>query len=162
MEAMSRAAAMRQEFDRSFADPVLADVSAREDLLAIRLAAQDFAIRVSEIAGLFADKKITPVPNANAALLGIAGFRGAIMPVYDLQSLLGFAAGRMSRWLAIAANAPVAFSFETFAGRLQVSPHEITSQRGQAKHSFARDFVQIEKVMRPIIQLSSVLDAIMT
>jgi chemotaxis signal transduction protein len=162
MQAISRAAALRQEFDQSFADPVLAGTAAQEDLLAIRLAAQEFALRLSEIAGLFADKKITAVPSANAALLGIAGFRGAIMPVYDLQSLLGLAAGRTSRWLAIAARAPVAFSFEAFVGRLQVSPHEITSQRGQAKHSFARDFVQIENVMRPIIQLSSVLDAIMT
>jgi len=74
METISRAAALRQEFDRSFADPPLIDVAAKEDLLAIRLATQEFAIRLSEIAGLFADKKITPVPSANSALLGITGF----------------------------------------------------------------------------------------
>jgi chemotaxis signal transduction protein len=161
MEAISRAAALRQEFDRSFADPPLIDVAAREDLLAIRLAAQEFAIRLSEIAGLFADKKITPVPSANPALLGITGFRGAIMPVYDLQSLLGLAAGR-SRWLVIAADAPVAFAFETFERQLRVTPHAITPQKEHGKHSFARDFVRTDNVLRPIIGLSSVLDAIPT
>ena len=34
----------------------------KQDLLAIRLGARRLAIRLSEIAGLFADKKITPVP----------------------------------------------------------------------------------------------------
>jgi chemotaxis signal transduction protein len=161
METISSAAALRQEFDRSFADPALIDVAAKEDLLAIRLATQEFAIRLSEIAGLFADKKITPVPSANSALLGMAGFRGAIMPVYDLQSLLGLTAGR-SRWLVIAADAPVAFAFEIFERQLRVSPQAITPQKEHAKQSFARDFVRAGNILRPIIQLSSVLDAILT
>ena len=115
MEAASsvteRAAELRREFDRSFANPPLAEYAVMHDLLAIRLSAKGFAIRLSEIAGLFADKKITRVPGANAALLGIAGFRGTIVPVYDLQSLLDHSAGPMSRWLIVAAAAPVAFSF---------------------------------------------------
>jgi chemotaxis signal transduction protein len=161
-DAMSRAAALRREFDRSFIEPPHAEVAATEDLLAIRMAAQDFAIKLSEIAGLFADKKIAPVPSANAALLGIAGFRGAIVPVYDLQSLLGLAESRSSRWLVIAAKAPVAFSFESFEGRLRVLPDAITPQKSHAKHGFTRDLVRTENVLRPIIQLSSVLDALAT
>jgi chemotaxis signal transduction protein len=162
MHAVSRATALRREFDRSFIEPPHVDGATKEDLLAIRLSAQDFAIRLSDIAGLFADKKITPVPSANAALLGIAGFRGAIVPVYDLQSLLGVAASRTSRWLVIAAGAPVAFSFETFGGWLRVLPHAITPQRSHMKHSFTRDFVRTDNVLRPIVQLSSVLDALTT
>ena len=162
MDAVSRAAALRREFDRSFTEPPHVDVGTKEDLLAVRLSAQDFVIRLSEIAGLFVDKKITPVPSANAAMLGIAGFRGAIVPVYDLQSLLGLAASRTARWLVIAAGAPVAFSFETFEGWLRILPRAIVPQKSQMKHSFTRDFVRTDNVLRPIVQLSLVLDALTT
>jgi chemotaxis signal transduction protein len=161
-DTVSRASVLRREFDRSFVDPPHVDVADKENLLAIRLAAQNFAIRLSEIAGLFADKKITPLPSAKAALLGIAGFRGSIVPVYDLQSLLGLGASQMSRWLVVAAGAPVAFSFEKFEGWLRVLPHAMTPQKSQVKHSFTRDFVRTENVLRPIIQLSSVLDVLTT
>jgi chemotaxis signal transduction protein len=159
---VSRATALRREFDRSFIDPPHIGVADKEDLLAIRLAAQNFAVKLSEIAGLFADKKVTPIPSAKAALLGIAGFRGAIVPVYDLQSLLGLGENRMSRWLVVATGAPVAFSFEMFEGWLRISPHAMTPQKSQVKHSFTRDFVRTENVLRPIIRLSSVLDALTT
>jgi chemotaxis signal transduction protein len=155
-----RAAELRHDFDRSFANPPAADSVAKEELLAIRMVAQGFALRLAEIAGLFADKKITHVPATNPALLGIVGFRGSIVPVYDLQSLLGHSAGQTPRWLVLAAAAPVAFSFEAFEGQLRVSPHAITPQKAPAKHGFTKDFVRTESVLRPIIQLSSVLDAI--
>ena len=160
MDTVTRAAALRREFDRSFIEAPPVDVVLKEDLLAIRLAGQDFAIRLAEIAGLFADKKVVPVPSTNAALLGIAGFRGAIVPVYDLQSLLGLAASRTWRWLVIAAQAPVAFSFEKFEGRLRVLPDAITPQKSDAKPGFTRDFVRTENVLRPIIQLSSVVEGL--
>jgi purine-binding chemotaxis protein CheW len=158
-----RAAELRRDFDRGFADPPPAKNAAKEELLAIRLGAQGFAIRLSEIAGLFADKKITPVPGATAALLGIAAFRGSIVPVYDLRSLLAQSRSQTPRWLVIAAAAPVALAFEAFDGQLRVSPESITPQQSNAQaHNYTRDFVQTENILRPIIHLSSVLEAIKT
>jgi purine-binding chemotaxis protein CheW len=155
-----RAGELRREFDRSFASPPPVVDDAREDMLAIRLSGRSFALRLKEIAGLFVDKRITPVPGAMAALLGLAGFRGAIVPVYDLQALAGQSAAQASRWLFVAAAAPVAFSFEAFEGQLRVSPDAIAPQdRGEA-HAFTRDFVRSGSVLRPIIHLSSALDAI--
>ena len=87
--AHERVAALRAGFDRGFAEPARPDLIVREGLLAIRVGQQAWAIRLSEIAGLFVDKRITPVPGGHAALLGIAGFRGAILPVYDLAIVLG-------------------------------------------------------------------------
>ena len=156
-----RAAELRRNFDRSFAEPPSIVKSAIEDLLAIRLRAQHFVVRVSEIAGLFADKKITRVPGADASQLGIAGFRGSIVPVYDLQSLLGLSRSETPRWLVIAAAAPVALAFETFEGQLRVSPDAIRPQQSQSQtHSCTKDFVQTAGVLRPIVHLPSVLDAI--
>jgi chemotaxis signal transduction protein len=152
---------MRLDFDRAFAELPLAEAAARDDLLAIRLSERSFAIRLSEIAGLFADKKITRVPGGNAALLGIAGFRGSIVPVYDLQCLIGLSSSITPRWLVIAAAAPVAFAFDVFEGQLRVSPAAIVPRQSRAEMtSFARDHVQTDQIIRPILHLRAVLDAI--
>ena len=82
--------------------------------------------------------------------------------MYDLQSLLGLGASQMSRWLVVAAGLPVAFTFEAFEGWLRVLPHAMTPQKSQVKHGFTRDFVRTENVLRPIIQLSLVLDVLTT
>ncbi len=69
-----RAAELRSAFDRGFAAPLRVDTAAKQELLAIRVGAEPYVVRLSEISGLFADKKITRVPGGAAALLGIAGF----------------------------------------------------------------------------------------
>jgi purine-binding chemotaxis protein CheW len=157
-----RAAELRRDFDRGFADPPFVGSETKQDLLAIRLGARRLAIRLSEIAGLYADKKITPVPGAVAGMLGIAGFRGSILPVYDLRSLLDLSNSEAPRWLVVAAAAPVAFSFEAFEEQIRVPTVSIKCEQTQAKNSFTKEFVQTEGVLRPIIQLSSLLEVVMT
>ena len=156
-----RAAELRREFDRAFAEPVRADTTAAEDLLGIEIGGQRFAIRLSEIAGLFAGKKVTRIPGGTAALLGIAGFRGALLPVYDLQALLGHPSTQAPRWLVIAAAAPVAFAFEAFVGQLRVARGDIAPRSaGSQAQSYAREYVRSQTFMGPILHLPSVLEAI--
>src|SRR5258707_13955236 len=57
--AAGRAAEFRLAFDRAFAEPLRIDTAVKDDLLAIRVGGQACAIRLSEITGLFADKKVT-------------------------------------------------------------------------------------------------------
>jgi chemotaxis signal transduction protein len=155
-----RAAELRREFDRSFAEPPSAGKSVNHDLLAIRLDEQHFALRLSDIAGLFADKKITPVPGAGGFLLGIAGFRGAIAPVYDLQRLLGRPPVHDPRWLVIATAASVGFAFAAFDGQLRVPASAITPQQQGDAHGLTSGVVEDSGVIRPIIELSRALKAI--
>jgi chemotaxis signal transduction protein len=157
-----RAAELRREFDRSFANPPSVEESAKQDLLAIRLGEQPVALRLSDIAGLFADKKITPVPGAGQFLLGIAGFRGAIAPVYDLQRLLGYPASRTLRWLAIAATVPVAFAFTAFDGRLRIATADVKPQQRHDMAGLTSGVVRTDGVLRPIVEISRVLKAIQT
>jgi chemotaxis signal transduction protein len=160
---IERAAELRSAFDRAFAEPVLTDTSSKEDLLAIRAGAQACAMRLSEITGLFADKRIIRVPGGVAALLGIAGFRGAIVPVYSLPTLLGHAASQPPRWLVMATAAPVALAFEAFEGQLRVPQDAIVPQQSRTEtRSYTRDFLRTQDVARPIIHVPSILAAIMT
>jgi chemotaxis signal transduction protein len=157
-----RAAELRREFDRTFAEPPSAGKAVNPDLLAIRLDEQHFALHLSDIAGLFAGKKITPVPGASGFLLGIAGFRGVIAPVYDLQRLLGCPAVRDPRWLVMAASASVGFAFAAFAGQLRVPASAITPQQQGDTQSLTSAVVQQDDILRPIIQLSRALKVIQT
>jgi chemotaxis signal transduction protein len=158
-----RAGELRLAFDRAFAEPIRLDTTLKVDLLAVRVDGRAFAIRLSEINGLFADKKITPVPGSHAALRGIAGFRGAIVPVYDLQILLGHSSTATPRWLVIAAAAPVALAFEAFEGQLRVSQDAILPQPSRPEfRGYAREFLRTENFVGPIMHLPSVLDAIKT
>ena len=156
-----RAAELRLAFDRGFAAPLRLDTAARQELLAIRIGAEPYVIRLSEISGLFAEKTITRVPGSAAALLGIAGFRGAIVPVYGLRTLLGHAGAQTPRWLVIAAAAQVALAFEAFDGQLRVASDAVRPrQSGAEMPSYAREFIRTRDVVHPVLHLPSVLDAI--
>jgi chemotaxis signal transduction protein len=157
-----RAAELRREFDRSFAEAPFAGKSGNHDLLAIRLDQQHFALHLSDITGLFADKKITPVPGAAGFLLGIAGFRGVIAPVYDLQRLLGCPAVRDPRWLVMAASASVGFAFEAFDSQLRVPAAAITPHQQDDTQGLTSGVVRDAGILRPIIELSRALKAIHT
>ena len=157
-----RVAELRREFDRSFSEPPLGGKSASHDLLAVRLDQEHFALHLSDIGGLFADKKIAPVPGASGALLGIAGFRGAIAPVYDLQHLLGCPAVRDPRWLVMAASASVGFAFAAFDGQLRVPASSITPQQNGDTQLLTSGVVRHDGILRPIIELSRALKAIQT
>jgi chemotaxis signal transduction protein len=163
-----KATQLRLAFDRAFAEPANTEMAAREAILAIHVGAESFAIRLSEISGLHADKKITPVPGGSSALIGIAGFRGTIVPVYSLRNLLGIAApqstdGRPPRWMVVAAAAPIGFAFEGFEAQRRV-PHEaIVPKRWRAEHStYVREFVGSRKFLGPILHLPSIVDAIVS
>jgi len=157
----SRAAELRHAFDRTFAEPRRTDTPSTEDFLAIRVESEPYAVRLSEIAGLFVDKRITRVPGRVATLLGIAGFRGTIVPVYDLCTLLGYPATEAPRWLVMASAKPVAFMFDAFEGHFRISREGIVPQEADERpRSYVREFVRAEDHIRPIVHLDSVLDAI--
>jgi chemotaxis signal transduction protein len=157
-----RAAALRDAFDRSFAAARPPDPPPGEDLLAIRIAAERYAIRLSEIAGLYPDRRISPLPGSTPALRGIAGFRGVIVPVYDLAALLGQPPGDTIRWIAMAASEPLAFAFTAIDRRLQVARDAIVPNEIDGRpHRYVREFARTtEATVYPIVDLPSIIDAV--
>jgi chemotaxis signal transduction protein len=158
-----RAAALRAEFDHAFALPSRTASAANADLIAIRAGAEPCALRLAEITGLFADRKITRLPGGHSALLGIAGFRGALVPVYALTALLGMSVAPTSRWLVLAAAAPVALAFDAFEGHLRASSDAILTRQSQAEmRGFAPEFIRTTGIVRPVINLAAVVAALGT
>jgi chemotaxis signal transduction protein len=169
MQIGERAAELRRDFDRSFAEPPRARRPPSVDLLAIRLGGEPFALRLSTVAGVFASKKLTPLPGASPDLLGIAGFRGSVVPVYDLAMLLGYPASDRPRWLVLAAAQPVALAFEGLDGYLRLPLDRIARpEQPQPTRAHVRELAQVADprrpaqaaTPRPLVDLDSIVAAI--
>jgi chemotaxis signal transduction protein len=162
MSERNPVAELRQAFDQSFADAPRLETGAVEDLLDVRFGTAQYALRVADISGLIADVRITPVSTPIPELMGIAGMRGSILPVYDLGAMLGYQPGTEPRWLAVAAgDAPVGLAFERFDGHLRVRADAIVEQgRSDAAMRHVRQVVHIGTGVRPIVSVASILDAI--
>jgi chemotaxis signal transduction protein len=162
--------ALRREFDRSFALPRSAVGAASESLLAIRIGGDRYALRLTQIGALYADRFITPLPGPVPELLGLAAFRGELAPVYDLAALLGYGLRATPRWLVLAAPPqPVGFAFDLFEAQIAVPANRIFKidpdrAAGSAKAAGAperarrhlTDAAQADDGIRPIIDLASV------
>lgn len=156
-----QAARLRASFDATYAAPLRRDAAACQDLLAVRAGTEPYAIRLSDISGLFADRNITPVPAHDTSLLGIAGFRGTIVPVHSLPVLLGLPAAHAFRWLITAASASVALAFDTFEGHLRILSESIVPQQASVPaRDFAPELVHHSGIVRPVLHLASVIESL--
>ena len=61
-------------------------------LLAFKLAKEEYAFRIDEIEEIVRPQGITIIPNTEPHLLGITSLRGKIIPVIDLKKMLSVAA----------------------------------------------------------------------
>jgi chemotaxis signal transduction protein len=149
---------LRRAFDRSFAEPPGEELARLEDLLAIRIGGDPFAIRLRDVGGLFADKAITAMPSPLAELVGVAGFRGGVVPVYDLRALLGYPASEPTRWLVLVT--PIALAFDHFEGHLRVAPDAIAPAPPSERPGHVREVVRVTDGTRPLVHVGSLLEAI--
>lgn len=161
MEAPVRsAAALAEAFDAAFARPPASDRPDTEGFLALRLGDDPFAVRVSDIAALHADRRIVPMPSAEPTMLGVAAFRGRIAPVYDLAALLGYPAKGAPRWVLLARE-DVALAAASFEGQLSVAAADVLPA---AEHLSARPHVRGAVrhggLIRPIADVASVIEEI--
>ena len=118
----NKAAQLRQAFDHSFALPPSADSPEVQDLLMIRVAGDPYAIRLLDITEIVTGRSVVSVPTITPGLLGLAGIRGGIVPVFGLSSILGYGPDSGSpRWMVLCgAEEPIALAFSNFEGYLRL------------------------------------------
>ena len=105
---------LRTAFDQAFAAPLQAREAHLQAFLGIRLSGDPYALRLDEISSLLTNKPITALPGDTPHLLGIGGFRGNLVPVYDLRGLMGYPISRAPArsfagakgWLVLTAQGP--------------------------------------------------------
>lgn len=155
-----RVGGLRAAFDQSFAQAPATQTEPPANLLAISVGGDPYALRLIDVAGLFADKRIAMLPSPMPELLGLGGFRGAILPVYDLAMLLGYPKASAPRWLAAAAAAPAVFAFDGFDGYLSIQEASILpGPRGLERgRTYLRQMIETAGLFRPVISLAAILE----
>jgi chemotaxis signal transduction protein len=118
-----RVAALRDAFDRTFASPPVSPAEVLDSLIEIRISGDPYGLRVADIQEIAKDRKIVPLPSAVPHLIGLAGIRGGLVPIYSLAALLGYARGADApRWLALCGREePVGLAFDELDGYVRVT-----------------------------------------
>ncbi len=164
--ATRSASELAREFDRSFADPAGATDEEVEELLAIRVGGDAYAVRLRDVTGLVADRKIVPLPTPEPALMGIVGLRNGLAPVYSLAALLGYGpAAEAPRWLLLVGPGPqFGLAFPEFDGHRRVARAEISSnQDGGAVaggNAQVPELVRIDDTRRGLIGIAALTEMI--
>jgi chemotaxis signal transduction protein len=129
-------------------------------LLAIRIGGDRYAIPIAEITGLQVDRVIAPVPTLVSGLLGLAGIRGELVPVYSLATLIGYTQPpRATRWLALCGtDQATGLAFDEFERHLNLSVSQIgTADAARAKGEHIHAVAHAEDGPRPVISIPSVM-----
>ncbi len=162
-DGRTRAQALREAFDAAFAVPAEGPRRDEVALLALRVGTEPFAMRVLEATGILAARPLSFVPSRRRELLGVAGLRGNVVPVYSVARLLGGAdEAETPRFLVLAAaggEERVALAFSGFDGHLRVRPTALAAAPERAR-AHVRELVRLEGEARPVLSVPSLVRAI--
>ncbi len=153
---------MRQAFDAAFVVAMRPSARGEEHVLAVRVAGDPYALRIRDVAGLDAGRTVVPLPTQVPALLGLAGVRGTLVPVYSLAELLGYGRGPDERWLVLSrAAAPIALAFDRFEGLQTARTAELipTAESGGVRQ-YVNDALRVDATLRWIVDLPAIQQAV--
>jgi CheW-like domain. len=159
----SKAAELRQAFDLSFALPPPQASQEVEDLLTIRVAGDPYAIRLRDIAGIVAGRRVVPVPAVTLDLLGLAGIRGDVLSVFGLASILGYGQAPGSpRWMILCgAEEPIALAFSDFEGYLRLPKSSLHADENlRTTRQYVNQVASTEAGARVVISIPLVVATI--
>jgi chemotaxis signal transduction protein len=151
-----KAAELRSAFDRERIAPFFSGSDELENFLAIRVSKDAYALRVSEISSLIADKKIVELPTSVPELLGLAGVRGTLIPVYDLAALLGYSKEKDElRWLAVCGTEDsIGLAFHEFEGYLRIPRASVCAvEPNEAERTRLTHMVRGLEVARVVVSI---------
>ena len=146
---------LRDAFDKSFAHPPATSVDQYEEILLVRVGADPYAIRLAEITGITATRVIVAVPSTDARVLGLAGIRGNIIPVFDLAALLGYPSNsETTRWMVLCAiDEPIALAFAEFEGYERLPHSSLLSDAAATQREHVGEIAQTSVGARPVVNI---------
>ncbi len=154
---------LRADFDEAFARPHATEAENSTDLLTIRVSSRRYALRLAQVDGLHADRRLVRVPSPRPELLGLANLRGVVAPVYDLAQLIGHPPSSNPRWLAqLRSSAAFSVAFERFERHLRVPTASITLTGADSTHAerYVSGSVRTDAGPLPLLDLLALLHVV--
>jgi purine-binding chemotaxis protein CheW len=152
------ARALRAEFDSSFARAPAVESDPSEDFLVVRVGEEPYAMRLSDVAGLYAGRVVTALPGSPLSLVGVTALGGAVVAVYDLCVLLGGAGGWSHPWMVLTSvDTQVALAFNQFEGHISVPRRAVARSDGETGDLAV---VTVAGIVRPIVAVPALLESI--
>jgi chemotaxis signal transduction protein len=158
-EFARRLVELRESFDKTFALPPPATAVDTIGLLAIRVGGGAYAVRVDELADVQGACKVVPLPGGRPELLGLAGIRGRLVPVYSLAALLGLGKTASWTWLAICGSQqPLGLTFDDLEGYIQASPADLyPAAEIERSRGHVREVLRKDGTTRSVVSASSIV-----
>lgn len=146
----------RAEFDRSFAEPRRSEAVDGEDFLGLRLGGRLHALRLAELAALQGWQEPAPYPLAPLALLGLIGHRDRVLPLFDLQALLGLGRAATPAWQLIMRDRPLALAVEGFDGQWRLPASAVVRAAADGTDAAPAELLRCADGLRPLIRLAAI------
>ncbi len=125
--------------------------------LLVRVGEHECALPLARVRRVVRTLAVQPLPGAAPALLGVAGLRGRLVPVWSLRILLGYPPGEAPRWLARTTGEPaLAVAFDELVGHRFAHDETIAAAAG-ATRPHLRGSLRTETGLCAVIDLPSVL-----
>jgi purine-binding chemotaxis protein CheW len=152
---------MRRAFDDAFAAPRRALTADVEKLVILEVGALRVACRIGQITRIEADRKIVPLSCGALGLIGLAGIRGKLVPVYSLALLLGAGGGAATRWLAVAGGAdPIALAFDRLDRFVRARRADVCALDVSVAPSHVNALLRLDSTSYQVLDIASVLASI--
>ena len=134
--------------------------------LTFRMDERLYALPAEDVSHVIRVPSVARVPRAPLALLGVANFRGSIIPIASLRGLLGVAEAEgfsASRAIVLNRAAPVAIAVDSVdafvaipADRLETRPIELAAATGE----FLKGAFQADALVAKVLDIQRLLEAV--
>ncbi len=155
----ARLAELRREFDQSFAAAAVARPGAELALLMLGIGDERFAVPLREVAGLAACPPIVGVPSRTPDLLGIAGIRGGLVPIFSLAMLLGQSRDpEPPGWLLLCGDEPLGLAFARFLGHSRAPAGAFRpAPAGETRSPHVAQLLTLDERPVPVLSVASLV-----
>jgi chemotaxis signal transduction protein len=155
---------LREDFDRQFTEAVASQDAGRVDLLTLELGGHLYAVRLSDIAYLAPGPALAPMASEGSpAFLGLAGLRGAIVPVWDLAGLAGYPVleGRRPWVLGCAGSPHWAAAVGGLVGTLRVPGDAVREREREDQAGPVRTVCMAHGTARTVLDLRALSQSLL-
>jgi chemotaxis signal transduction protein len=150
---------LKDEFDRSFALPASFGSVSGQALLALRIGEARLAVPLADIEGVALCPNLVQLPSRAPELLGIAGFRGELIPVFSLAKLIGYSPPPAPvRWLLLCGGERLGLAFSRVDGHYSVAPGALKPvSASETRSPHTSHVASLDGAACPVLSVASIL-----